>query len=192
MGRALRQSTMKHTAVWATFFSIVVLIVALTWAGPYVRSRQGTAVSPRGNPPVATNGHLSRSDPEDSPATLHDLETLTGAVDPHELIGSRVDLHVMVAEDLNDYTSFWVGNKDNRILVVLERDSRSDAQREHGAPSPNDITRAVPGQTVHITGTIQDIPFAEAISSWELNDSQRQELQDQKVYIRAEHVTPEG
>jgi hypothetical protein len=49
---------------------------------------------------------------------------------------------------------------------------------------------------VRITGTIEGIPNAEARYSWGLNDPQppasMEQLKDQKVYIRADHVTPEG
>jgi hypothetical protein len=171
---------MKRTATWAAFFGIVAVIATLIWAAPY-RSRHGTGVSPTSNPPVGTAGREAADEPEESLATLHDLETVTGTVDPHELIGRRVDFHVKVA-DINNYTSFWVANKDNRMLVVCL----------HGAPSPNDVKPVALGQTVRITGTIEGIPNAEARYSWGLNDSQGWALQDQKVYIRAEHVTPEG
>ena len=155
--------------MWATFIGVLALVVALMWVGPYHRSRHGTGISAVGYPPVGTAGHEGADEPDESPATLHDLETVTGTVDPHELIGRRVDFHVKVA-DINNYTSFWVGNKDNRMLVV------------HGGSSPTNIN---PAQTVRITGTIEGIPIAEASAF----DDQ---LKDQKVYIRAEHVTPEG
>lgn len=174
--------------MWAAFIGIAAVIATWVWAAPYP-SRQGTGVSPVGSPPVGTAGREAADEPEESPATLHDLETVTGAVDPHELIGRRVDFHLKVA-DINNYTSFWVANKDNRMLVVLGRDNRSDAQRVHGAPSPNDIKPAAPGQMVRITGTIESIPNAEARYSWGLNA--RRALEDQTVYIRAERVTPEG
>ena len=169
---------MKRTATWAAFIGIVAVIATLMWAAPY-RTRQGVSLA--SNPPVGTAGREGADEPEESPATLHDLETVTGTVDPHELIGRRVDFHVKVA-DINNYTSFWVGSKDNRMLVVCL----------HGASSPNDIKLVAPGQTVRITGTIEDIPNAEARYNWGLTDSQRRALEDQKVYIRAEHVTPEG
>jgi hypothetical protein len=171
---------MKRTAMWAAFIGVVTVIGALTWVAPYHPSRAGTSVSSASDPPVGTAGRDAANEPEASPATLHDLETVTGTVDPHELIGGTVDFHVKVA-DINNDTTFWVSNKDNRMLVVL-----------HGTPSPNDIKPAAPGQVVHITGTIEGVPKAEARYSWGLNDSQRRTLEDQKVYIRAEHVTPEG
>lgn len=152
--------------MWTTFIGVLALVAALVWAGPYMRSRHGAAVSPISDLQVGTAG---RDEPDESPATLHDLETVTGTVDPHELIGRRVDFHVKVAEINND-TSFWVGSKDNRMLVV------------HGGSSPNDFK---PAQMVRITGTIEGIPLAE-VSAFD------DQLKDQKVYIRAEHVTPEG
>jgi hypothetical protein len=171
---------MKRTAMWAAFVGTVAVIAALMWAPPYQQSRAATAVSPVSTPPVGTAGRDGANEPDESPATLHDLETVTGTVDPHELIGRTVDFHVKVA-DINNDTSFWVSNQDNRMLVV-----------RHGTPSPNDITPSAPGQMVHITGTIEGVPNAEARSSWGLKDSQRWTWDDEKVYIRAEHVTPEG
>jgi len=159
---------MKRTAMSAAIIGVVTVIAALMWVGPYHQSRQGIDVSAAGNPPVGTAGRAAANEPEESPATLHDLETVTGTVDPHELIGGRVDFHVKV-EDINDNTSFWVGNKDNRLLVV------------HSAPS-NDLGPAAAGQMVRITGTIESIQDAA------FDDR----FKDQKVYIRAEHVTPEG
>lgn len=167
---------MKRTAMWAARIGVVAVIGALMWVALYHQSR----VLPVSDPPVGTAGRDAANGPEASPATLHDLETLTGAVDPHELIGGTVDFHVKVA-NINNDTTFWVSNKDNRMLVVL-----------HGTPSPNDIKAATPGQMVHITGTIEGVPKAAARYSWGLNDSQQRTLDDQKVYIRAEHVTPEG
>src|SRR5262245_22990535 len=178
---------MKRTATWAMLISIVGMIaaligviVAMMWDTSYQASRQGTAVSHASNPPVGTAGRDGANDPEASPATLHDLETVTGTVDPHELIGRTVDFHAKVA-DINNDTSFWVSNKDNRMLVVFL-----------GAPSPQDIKPAAPGQTVHITRTIEAIPNAAGRYRWGLNDWQSRAVEDQMVYIRAEHVTPES
>jgi len=182
---------MRRIAAWGIAVGIIVLVVALAYTWPYFRSRHGTGVSPAGTPPVGTTGQQNGGASEDSPATLHDLETVTGSTDPHELIGRRVDFHLKAA-DINNDTSFWVGNKDNRLLVVLGRDNRSNAQRDRGTPSPNDIKPAAPGQMVHITGLIEGIPNVEARYSWGLNESVRRALKDQKVYIRADHVTPEG
>ena len=180
-----------YTPKWAVYSGIATLAVVLMLAWPHYRSRLGTGTSPISNPPIGTTGHENAPPPEDSPATLHDLDTVLRVVDQNELIGRRVDFHVKVG-DVNNYTSFWVGNKDNRMLVVLGRDNRSEAQRDRGRPSPNGIQPVKVGQTARITGTIEGIPPAEARYSWGINDSVRRALKNQKVYIRADNLIPEG
>src|ERR1044072_1098346 len=101
---------MARVVRWAVPLGILALIIGMLWV-----DRPG--VLPDVDSPVGTAGHDSAPEPDDSPATLHDLEKMTGSVDPHELIGTRVDFHVRV-RDVNDDMSFWIGNRDNRILVV--------------------------------------------------------------------------
>jgi hypothetical protein len=148
MSRAHRHCV-KH-AWWAVAAGITALIVPVLLSEARYGERQ-TA--------VGTTGHATAG-PEDSPATLHDLETATGAVDQNELIGRRVDFHVTVA-DLADSTSFWVGNKDNRMLVVL---------------GPDAVLSVKAGQMARITGAIEAL---------------QKPQNDQKVYIRADNVIPE-
>jgi hypothetical protein len=181
---------MRRTAMWAILAGIIVLVVALTWGGPYIRSRQGAPASASDNPAVGTAGHEETRDRGDSEAAVHDLETITGTVDPHAMIGERVDMHVRV-NDIANSTSFWAGSRDNRVLVVLGRDNRNDAQRDLGQPSANAIAPVKAGQTARIIGRIEKIPPAEARFSWGLNDPQHDALDGQEVYIRAESVSPE-
>jgi hypothetical protein len=126
---------MARIATWAILLGIALLIGLV--AAPYFSGRHDFGVSSAANSPVGTTGHDSALEPEDSPATLHDLETLTGAIDQHELIGSRVDLHVKV-RDINNDMSFWIGSKDNRVLVVHSR-----------------IEPFTAGQTARIIGSIE-------------------------------------
>lgn len=98
--------------------------------------------------------------PADSPATLHDLETVTGTVDPYELVGQPVDFHLYVART-DEGNSFWVGTGDNRLLVIPEASNQ----------------QLTLGQRVRITGTIEGL---------------RPAANEQKVYIRADSVTPES
>ena len=176
---------------WVIYLGLTVLVIVLMVAWPHYRSRRGIGTSPMGNPPVGTAGHETAPGPEDSPATVHDLDTVLRTVDQNELIGRRVDFHVKVA-DVNNSTSFWVGNKDNRMLVVVARDSRSDAQRDRGSPSVKGIQPMQAGQTARITGIIEGIPHPEARYNGGINDSVRRALKDQKAYIRADTVVPEG
>lgn len=172
---------------WAVLAGILALMIALMYILPLERSRGSAGVtrddvaSDSGFDGVGTAGRdASVPEPEDSPATLHDLETVTGSLDPHELIGTRVDFDLKVG-DINDNASFWVGTKDNPMLVVLGRDKAS----------ANGIRPVKRGQMARVTGTIEAIPPAGSRYSWGVNDSVRREL-DQKVYIRADKVIPEG
>ena len=162
-----------------------MVVIALVWAGrrspaEQVANTGATGTAARGAPPQ----------PVDAEATLHDLETMTGVNDPNELIGHRVDFHAKVTE-VNNYV-MWTGMGDRRVLVVLGRDERTQAQRMHGAPSPNDIKPVHAGETARITGTIEPIPYAEARNYWGLTEQQRNALDDLKVYVRADAVVPEG
>ena len=178
---------------------MLALVVALLWVGPYLRSRRGVGVSAKGDYPfgqeqggIGTTGRTERvAPPGNANATLHELESLTGVNDQNELIGHRVDFDVKVA-DINNAGSFWIGNGDNLALVVLGRDNRTPAQRDRGAPSANNIQPVKAGQMVHVTGTIEKIPYAEARYSWGLADSQHQNIERLKVYIRADSVAPIG
>jgi hypothetical protein len=125
---------MARCVRWAVPLGILALIIGMLWV-------DRAAVSPAVDSAVGTAGHDSAPEPDDSPATLHDLETLTGTVDAHELIGTRVDFHVRV-RDVNDDMSFWIGNKDNRILVV------------HGVVS-NGSAPLDAGRTARVIGSIE-------------------------------------
>jgi len=133
---------MTRIGEWAILLG-VVLIACLMWAGPYYRNHRGAGFSTVEYSPVGTTGHDTTSstpEPDNSPATLHDLGTVMGTVDKHPLIGQRVDFHERV-RDVNDDSSFWVGNKDNKMLVIPE--------------SSNGIQLVKPGQMARITGTIE-------------------------------------
>src|SRR3954469_6110903 len=83
---------------WAVLAGMLALMVGLMYVLPLERGRGATSVTREDAASVSafdgvgTAGRdASVPEPEDSPATLHDLETVTGSLDPHELIGTRVD-----------------------------------------------------------------------------------------------------
>src|SRR4029077_17096847 len=91
--RALPIAGMKRIAMWVVLGAITALIAGILWAGPYFKSHPGVSITPERNLPIGTAGRETTAEPEDSPATIHDLETMTGALDPYQLIGERVDFH---------------------------------------------------------------------------------------------------
>jgi hypothetical protein len=125
------------------------------------------------------------------PAIIQELETITGAVDGHELVGRRVDLHVTVADIAND-VAFWIGENDNRVLVVIDRDNRNGAKRQAGAPPSHGILTVHRGQQAAISGTVQRRPKAEEMHSWGLTNDERARLSDRPIYVRADTVTANG
>jgi hypothetical protein len=159
-------------AFWPSHNSI---ILGTAEPQPHAVGTSGTA--PTG---VAT-------DVEDA-ATIREIETITGQVDAHPLIGRKVDLHVPVEARANDQ-AFWVGERDNRILVVPTRDHRDNIERQEGLIADNGIAPLQSGQMAAISGTIQKLPPEEGMASWNLTAQDRNEAGRMGVYLRADTIT---
>jgi hypothetical protein len=104
---------------------------------------------------------------------IHEIETITGVNDGHQLVGRRVDLHVPVQQHLNDF-AFWVGSRDNRVLVV----------------HPGNPSISVTGTLATVSGTIRALPRDAEMHSWGLAESDRDELMQRRIYVRADAVAP--
>jgi hypothetical protein len=166
------------------------IIAGLVWLNRFesrgpVRTEHGMpgAVATTGEEP----GSLDTDNSGPALSTIHELETITGATDGHELVGRTVDLHVPVQQHIND-VAFWVGNRDNRLLVVLSRDNRDGAARQQGRPSSSSAGSIPSDQQITVVGTIQRVPYAEAMYSWGLTNADRSELMDRRIYLRADKV----
>jgi hypothetical protein len=120
--------------------------------------------------------------------SIHEVETITGLVDRRPLIGRKVELHVPVLDMANDQ-AFWIGERDNRILVVPSRDHRDRAERQAGFVASNSVAPLEVGKTAAISGTIQPIPMAEGTYSWGLTTADREELAARGVYLRADSIS---
>jgi hypothetical protein len=174
---------MKGRWTWgvaAAVAAVAAMVVVVGWLVPYFGSLYVTGPAGTGvHDAQATTG---RADPvpidaDVSPATIREIETITGAVDGHELIGRRVDLRLK-ATGVTTEGAFWVGPHDNRVLVTPPRDARTARRpvRE--------------GEQVTIAGTIQATPNAKERLGWALTAPDLIQLTDQKIYIRADRITP--
>jgi hypothetical protein len=185
--------------VWIVAFGLVCVLGALPWwlretgsnrdltpAGINVRAGTASAAGA-----IATSGIASdvREAAVDS-GIIREFETISGSVDGHELVGRRINLSLSVQEQAND-NAFWIGSGGNRLLVVLHRDRRGEAQRQQGAVAPNGIAPFHYGQTAIIIGTIQKIPAPEEMASWGLTTWDKTELAGRPIYIRADTVRTE-
>jgi hypothetical protein len=169
---------MKRRWAWVLVVGIAAIVVVLGW--PYFGSRHSTGVASTGVPDALGTAGRGESRPADvdvAPATIRDIETITGAIDGHELIGRRVDIDLKATGVTNE-GAFWVGSRDNHVLVA-PRETQSQPVRE--------------GERVTIAGTIQAVPDAKAKErlSWGLTAPDLLQLSDQKIYIRADRVIPE-
>ncbi len=125
------------------------------------------------------------------PGVIQELETITGSVDGQQLVGRRVDLHVTVRDIAND-VAFWVGEGDNRVLVVIRRDNRDGHKQQIGRPASHGISTVHAGQQASISGSVQRLPKPEEMSSWSLTQDEAAEVMDRKLFIRADTVTTNG
>jgi hypothetical protein len=187
--------------------ALVLVGIGIAWshqrdlrrAAELQAAASGTPGTPRETVGTTGAGAGSAIDGENSggppavvpPAIIQELDTITGSVDGQELIGRRVDLHVPVQSVTNDVV-FWVGAKDNRVLVVLGRDTRDGRERQVGLPPRHGISSVQRGQQATISGFVQRLPKAEDMHSWRLTQSDYAELLDRKMYIRADTVTTDG
>jgi hypothetical protein len=175
----------------------VILIAAVAvWMSPGGAGGRdqasGLVRTETGNPgTVGTSGTLSPDQDSGAGAAGHiirELSTITGVNDGHQFVGRRVELSAPINQHINDI-AFWIGEGDNRLLVVLARDDRDGAERQRGEPADKGLTLDA-GRRAAVAGTIQQVPYAEAMYSWGLTNSDRAELMDRRVYLRADSVTP--
>jgi hypothetical protein len=172
---------------------LVVLAALALWFVPQNRDDRILARDQSVEPPraVGTVGTGDDSAGTANANALTEIETITGINDGMTLVGRRVDLHVEVQERANDI-AFWVGPRDNRVLVVLARDNRTGIQRQQGDTAGHGISPVHGGQRAAISGVIRPVPPPEQRMSWNLTEGDERELADRKIYIRADSVSTEG
>ena len=134
--------------------------------------------------PVATTGFAN---PDADAATIREIDAITGSADPRQLIGRKVDIRMPVAERANN-VSFWVGTGDRRVLVVMDRDHRTEVMRQQSDVADHQIAPLEGGHEAAIVGTIERTPYSEAMYSWGLSNADKATLADQRIYIRADSV----
>ena len=191
--RGYSREVRSHRGKWIV---LLLVLVAVTSSIYWLRetdsnrdlNRRSGQLEPRNGEPDSrgTSGSSWPSAAADA-AELAQLQAITGAGDPSQLIGRHVSLQVPVAERANDI-AFWVGSLDQRVLVAVRRDRRDGVQRNGGTVAGHGIGELRPGQQISIEGTIQKVPEAEDMYSWELTARDVKELGKRGVYIRADSI----
>jgi hypothetical protein len=177
MSRAVFRG-MKGRWIWVVSVGVAATVVLFAWAGAHAERQLTGPASAGVSDARATTGREQPDaiDADLSPSTIREIETITGVVDGHELIGRRVDLRLK-AVGVTSAGAFWVGPGDNRILVTPVRTTRERRPVREG-------------EAVTIVGTLQEIPNAKERLSWGLTAPDLLRLTDEKVYIRADRITP--
>ena len=184
---------------WLFLAAAMAIAIVGLWLVPQTRSDReewkgggGMVPSPSSvGTPVGTSGAHDGAAEDHRGDVITEIETITGTNDGMTLVGRRVDLQVDVQSRANDQ-AFWVGPRDNRLLVVLARDRRDARERHRARPSNHGISPVHGGQRATVAGVIRAVPQAERRYSWNLTRDDERELADRKIYIEADTVSSEG
>ena len=145
--------------------------------------------------PVGTSGVLASTPAAEPSATgaeaIQDLRAILGTDDPRSLAGRPVEITVPVLREQN-LTTFWIGSADDRLLVVLNRDTRDGGERQASKAPEHGIVAAQQGQQAVVTGTVERVPRPEERASWDLTAAQTRELERRGVYIQADKISTGG
>ena len=105
------------------------------------------------------------------------------------LIGERVQLPVDMRLAAND-VAFWVGPSGRALLVVIDRDTRSNAERQKGLPSGSPLGAVSDATQLIVSGVITRVPAAEGRHSWALSREDAALLNQRGAYLRVDSVEP--
>ncbi len=170
----------------------IVVLVVFVWAlrGRDLDRASGQGVAPVEPRPEGTGGS-SGPPAVVPPETVQRFANLARGEDVEQLVGQRVELQV-TAHDMSNDVAFWVPSGQGRMLVVTARDNRSEVEHQRGEPASHAIEPIQAGQRVTISGTVQRLPWAEAMFSWGLTNGDVAELRRRNVYIRADRISVDG
>lgn len=146
---------------------------------------QATETPLVGQTAAATEGAET---PDTAGGPITDLTTIFEEQDKATLAGRQVDLQGQTAAQVQSVvgdTTFWVGpSSDQQVFVVLSEEQ--DAAGAAGVEGRVDVNE---GQTVRLTGQVQQLPsIEEARQQWGLSEANAAQLENQEIYISAEQV----
>ena len=137
--------------------------------------------------PVATSGESPNHSIGLVDSPLGELLSGRGPATLRPLIGQRVQVPVDMGVAAND-VAFWVGRPGRDLLVVINRDTRSSAERQQGFPSDSALgTVSDPTQLI-VSGVIDPVPYAEATYGWALTREDAALLNRRGAYLRVHSI----
>lgn len=133
--------------------------------------------------PRARTGSTAAGTSGGSTAPLTDMLVIVTAPDRLPLVGKSVQLTGVKVQSVVADRAFWIGpSVSQRLFVVLDE-----------TPTPGTATEGKvnvnAGQTISVRGTLRKLPLtAEAQKQWGLTAADTAPLQNEVVYLQAEHV----
>ena len=91
------------------------------------------------------------------------------------------------ASQLANAATFWAGMSPRDILVVIERDLRTQEDRDGSRPADRALPVNVDG-IVQMQGVVEPVPSAEGMFSWGLTEQDRRRVAGRGVYLRVDRV----
>lgn len=130
---------------------------------------------------TGTGGTL---DERETPLT-GSLRTLLSSGDYDDLVGQRAEVIVEPGQAMND-VAFWVGDGEQSLLVVMGRDLRMKTQGLGARAGDPAFDADMPlAERAVVRGVVEEVPYAEARSSWGLTTRDERLLAERGVYLRA-------
>lgn len=108
---------------------------------------------------------------------ITDLAEISGASDGASLSGREAELDGVTVQSVTGDVTFWVGESaEDRVFVRMDEEASGGEQG----------IQVREGQTLRITGQVEDVPADTA--AWELQDEDATALGEEPVYIAASKV----
>jgi hypothetical protein len=108
---------------------------------------------------------------------ITDLAEISGASDGASVSGRAAELDGVTVQSVTGDVTFWVGESaEDRVFVRMDEEASGGEQG----------IQVREGQTLRITGQVEDVPADTA--AWELEDEDATALGEEPVYIAASKV----
>jgi hypothetical protein len=151
------------------------MLMSETDSGGPEASSIGTSGEVRNDPEGGARVETLNPQPE-GPRVIADMELLSSKAD---YVGRAVEIAAIPVMTKPGPRTFWAGRFGNRTLVLVDGSAQ-------GADA------AQPGATIRLSGRLERTPDQQALAQAGLDEQDREALEDEDVFIRAQRIEPQG
>jgi hypothetical protein len=174
---------------WVAALVVALFLFVVGALSIWVRYEQlgiGVAGPSQTSSAIATNGIAGVLGSSTEGAALLELFRSAGN-DLRPLEGHEIAFDVD-ARRVNA-VAFWMGTPPDDVLVVIDRDVRTDVERQHSRPADRALTAPAAG-TVTVRGIVTPVSYPEETYSWTLSRPDTAHLLHRGAYVRVTSVEP--